>query len=72
MFTGEGQYEYNLDALTEIKVTESYMGLDKEWTECQRESIDNCTTKHYIETVLSKCGCMPLSIGIADKVFVLF
>ena len=37
--TGEG--EYNLNVLKEIKVTESYLGFDKEFRGCQEEQIDD-------------------------------
>ena len=36
--TGEG--EYNLNVLKEIRVTESYLGLDKEFRGCQKEEKD--------------------------------
>ena len=35
MFTGSG--EYRLDALAEIKVTDSYLGLDENVRECQNQ-----------------------------------
>ena len=63
-----GEGEYNLDALKEIKVTDSYLGLDENVRGCQnKESLDNCKTKHYIETLLQKCGCLPFSIILTRK-----
>ena len=40
-----GEGEYNLNALKEIRVTDSYLGLDQDDTQCQdKEPFDNCTT----------------------------
>ena len=64
---GEGQY--NLDVLTEVKATDSYLGLGQDVRECQNEEpYYNCTTRQYIDTFLAQCGCLPLSIKFAIKV----
>ena len=66
-FIGEG--EYNLFALKEIRVTESYLGLEKEKRGCQNlEPIDNCTTRQYHDTIIGECGCLPLNIRILTEV----
>ena len=65
--SGEG--EYNLDALKEIEVTTSYLGLDEDVRGCQNvEPFDNCTTRHYIDSLLDHCGCLPLHIRLSDEV----
>ena len=62
MLIGEG--EYNLNALTDVKATDSYVGLGQAVTSCQTEEpFCNCTTKKYIENILAKCGCLPLTIS---------
>jgi len=67
LFNGEG--DYSLNSLKEIKVTESYLGLDQDVRECQhKEPLNNCTTRHNIEFILHKCGCLPLSIRVENKV----
>ena len=67
ILNGEG--EYNLNALIEVKVTESYLGLDGHARECQiEEPFYNCTTRHYINAILEQCGCLPLSIKLSKKV----
>ena len=71
ILNGEG--EYNLNALIEVKVTESYLGLDGHARECQMEEpFYNCTTRHYVDTLLKQCGCLPLNIRISNKVCFIF
>ena len=66
-----GEGEYNINALKEIKVTDAYLGLDQETRGCQtKEPYFNCTTKQYIETIRSKCGCLPSNIQHTDEVLV--
>ena len=68
MFIGEGEYEYNLDALTEIEVTDPFLGLEEATRECQLEPFYNCTTRHYLQSVQDECGCLPLNIRFSNKV----
>ena len=64
-----GEGKYNLDAVKEIKVTESFLGMDMKYKQCQiQESFEKCETRHYIDTVLHECGCLPLSISITKNV----
>ena len=64
-----GEGEYNLNVLTEIKVTESYLSLDQNVRECQNEEpFYNCTTRKYFDTILRECGCLPLHIRLSNKV----
>ena len=64
-----GEGEYNLDALTQIEVTESYLGLDQDVRECQdKEALFNCTTRFYMDEILQKCGCLPLNIKLSKQV----
>ena len=66
-FVGEG--EYNLDVLKEIRVTDSYLGLDQEDRGCQNdEPLQNCTTRQYHDTVLEECGCLPFYMKNSDEV----
>ena len=65
--SGEGKY--NLNAIKEIKVTDSFLGLDMEDKGCQNEEpIENCTTRNYIETLLHQCSCLPLKLTEAQNV----
>ena len=61
-----GEGEYNLNALKEIKSTESYLGLDEGVRECQNdEPQDNCTTRQYVDSLLQQCGCLPFNIKLS-------
>ena len=63
-----GDGEYNINILTDIKVTESYLGLDRNVRKCQNEEpFFNCTTRKYIDSLLRECGCLPFNI-FANKV----
>ena len=68
-----GEGEYNINALTEIKVTESYLGLDEDVRECQsKETFYDCSNRKYVDTILGQCGCLPLSMIMAsNKVFII-
>ena len=67
-----GVREYNLNALKEIQVTDSYLGLDKYIRNCQNEEpFYNCTTRKYNTTILEECGCLPLKMRFLNKVFLL-
>ena len=68
-----GEGDYNLNVVKEVKVTESFLGLDADVKGCNmEETFENCTTKIYIETVKQKCGCLPFNIYLSDKVQTLF
>ena len=67
--SGEG--EYNLDVIKEIKLTESYHGLDQDTKGCQDDSeepFDNCSTRHYIDSLVNQCGCLPFNIRTSNEV----
>ena len=64
-----GEGEYNLDDFRQIKVTESYLGLDSDTKGCQNEEpLHNCTTRQYINTILRECGCLPLNLRTSEQV----
>ena len=58
---------YDLNVVKEIKVTDSYMGLDEMDRQCQNnEKLQECKTKQYVDALLNDCGCLPLSINILN------
>ena len=66
-----GEGEYNLNVIKEIKVTQSYLGLDAEARSpkgCQDEkSVPDCLTEQYLEDLLQECHCLPFNNIISDK-----
>ena len=65
--SGEGIY--GLNSLKEIEVTEEFLTLDTNITECQNEvSLINCKTKSYLDALSNDCGCLPFNIRITNEV----
>ena len=66
--TGEG--EFNLNVLKEIQVTNYFLNnIEEEVRKCQNgDTITNCETDYYKNTLLEKCGCIPFRISLSDKV----
>ena len=67
---GKEEYEYNLDALTMIEATDSFISQDEDVRGCQLEPLFNCTTRKYLEALMDRCGCLPLSIN--NEVFEMY
>ena len=63
LIAGKEEYEYNLDALTMIEATDSFISQDEDVRGCQLEPLFNCTTRKYLKALLDGCGCLPLSIN---------
>ena len=64
-----GEGVYNVNNVKELKVTESFLGLNEEVRDCQnKEAIQNCTTRHYLHTILVECGCLPINLKLSNKV----
>ena len=61
--------EYNLNILKEVRVTESFLGLDKDVIQCQnKQSYNDCKTKKHVDALMKFCGCLPFSLNVKDKV----
>ena len=64
---GEGNFA--LTAAKEIDVTQDYLDMSKDVTNCQNEaSLEVCETENYFKKVEEKCHCIPLTIGARNKV----
>ena len=64
-----GEGEYNLNVLKDIKVSDSYLGLDENIRGCQnKEPLYNCTSRFYRNAFLEYCGCLPPNIISSEKV----
>ena len=49
--------------MKEIQVTDEYMGLDENIRKCQnKETLEDCTTRQYIDTIQKECNCIPYSL----------
>ena len=53
-------WQYNLNAVTDIKVTSEF--LDLAIKGCSTETREDCSTRNYIGKVTETCGCLPLSL----------
>ena len=48
--------------MKEIEVSDSFLTLDVDSRKCQNiETYNDCETRHYINNMMLKCGCLPLS-----------
>ena len=66
----KGEGKYNLNNIKEIELTESYLGLNMEVKKCQnKEDVNDCTTRKFLESVLHQCRCLPFSIRTSHNVF---
>ena len=55
-----GSGKYNLNAIKEISVTSSYLGLSPSIRGCQnKESLEECTTELHKKSIMNKCKCLP-------------
>ena len=62
-------YSYNLNVLSEVTVTESFLSLKDNVKNCQeRESLDDCITHNYLTSLKEICGCLPLKLGLHKEV----
>ena len=60
---------YNLNVIKEIKVTESFLTLNPDVRKCDNKEIfDDCKTRHYLDSLLTNCKCLPFNIRLSDQV----
>ena len=57
-----------MNVIKEIKVTDSFLSMDKGVKGCQKESFDDCTTRKYMNALMSKCHCLPLQVIQTNEV----
>ena len=64
-----GEGEYNLDAIKEVSVTDSFMTLGQEDRKCQdKEIYTECTTKLLKDAIMEKCGCIPFKLNLFKEI----
>ena len=61
--------EYNLNNVKEILPTVDFLTLDRNIIKCQiEESLNDCKTRQFQDTVVDQCGCLPFSMGNFNQV----
>ena len=63
--------KHYFNVIKEIKVTNSFLSLDKDIRGCQEESNDECTTRKYMNTLMNKCQCLPFHLRLSNKVILI-
>ena len=58
---------YNLNVIKEIRVTDSFLSMDKDIKGCQKESYDDCTRRKYLKTLINRCQCLPFHLNFIDQ-----
>ena len=62
-----GEGNFNLNVIKNVEVTDSFLGLDESLRGCQdRETFVDCTTRQYIETLITICDCLPFNLRITN------
>ena len=58
-----GEGTYTISTVKDIKVTDSFSGLNDDERKCQyRESFESCTTREFRTMVDKQCGCIPYAL----------
>ena len=60
--------EISLNVIKEIRVTESFLTLNKDAKGCQEESFNECTTTKYKENIINQCQCLPFQLRLSEEV----
>ena len=67
-----GEFEFNLQNLKEINVSDSFLTLDVDSRKCQHiETYNDCKTRLYIKNMKQKCGCLTLSHIMSEEVYII-
>ena len=69
----QGEGHYAITAVKDFKVTDSYLGLGQETTNCQTEEVkSDCLTRKLKDKILGECGCAPFSMKSYYRAEVIF
>ena len=64
-----GEFQFNLQSLKEIKVSDSFLDFDMNTRKCQNiETLIDCKTRLYIKNMMQECGCKPLTHIMSEEV----
>ena len=65
-----GEFQFNLQSLKEIKVSDSFLGLNVNLRKCQNiETNIDCKTRLYIKNMMKEGGCLPLTHIMSEEVY---
>ena len=65
----EMENEYNLNVIKEITATSSFLSMERNVKKCKNEeSFDECVTNKYIDELIEKCKCLPLTLRFTNEV----
>ena len=60
----EGEGDFSLTAIKEVRVTGEFLGLGHTVTRCQTEELRaDCVSRRYRQLLLSSCSCLPLHLS---------
>ena len=58
-----GDGNYPLSSVKEIKVTDTFLGLEQRFRKCQtKESLGECTSALLLNKSIEMCGCVPFGL----------
>ena len=55
-------WNYNLNVVKDIRVSDAYMSLDDSIRLCSSESYESCFSRIHLERITQQCGCIPLHL----------
>ena len=68
----EGEGDFSLTAIKEVRVTGEFLGLGHTVTRCQTEELRaDCVSRRYRQLLISSCSCLPLHLSQGDRAEVL-
>ena len=68
-----GEFQFNLQSLKELKVSDSFLTRDVDSRKCQNiETYNDCETRLYIKNMTQECGCLPLSHIMSQEVCTMY
>ena len=61
--------KYNIKIFMDINVTDSFLGLNENTRGCQeKRNHEKCVSKDYVNKIMKKCGCVPISLSLHEQV----
>ena len=54
---------YTLKNLKQMSGTDNFLAMPDAFKKCQKEAKEECRSRHYVQEVQKKCGCLPWSLS---------